>query len=67
MAKAIVAAVAMYFTFSMLKACRRVARSAPPVPTNAVMKPVALLAVEGLQSGMLLVSLRGHLALQIEE
>lgn len=40
--KAIVAAVAIYFTFSMLKPCNIVARKAPPVPTNAVIKPVML-------------------------
>jgi hypothetical protein len=41
-AKPIVAAVAMYFTFSMVKPGRRVALSVPLVPTNAVIKPVIL-------------------------
>ncbi len=41
-ATAIVAAVAMYFIFSIFKPWRRVALRAPPVPTNAVINPVTL-------------------------
>jgi hypothetical protein len=37
--KAITAAVAIYFVFSKLNPVRKVALSAPPVPTKPVIRP----------------------------